>query len=783
MYDVNEKNTVVKKFSKGNRLLSKGEKIEQLAVLMNGSAIGRFGGLTIRFQPGAVLGLFGIENETGTYCMDYEATEDVVLCFFKFQEIQDFAIVFEQGDNYRQFVMDGCIKGIEQISGYYSTLQMMIEQTCSYIKKQFVRYQKLCAAVGEQAVRCTKLETIEPWECKLGNVEDLRQYFMEFQQIPRDVQKTFFNAGNMLAFRHLRDIIQMSSPLLRGCDMQLGALEENLHLLCGNDDENLFHLYTKLLKSGSLSANTMKDCLNALGEIVALHEKVQKMVINKLQLQMEYTSQTYIQQYKNYVSIYSPIANGEKETVATPEADEERNQVLGYVKDMLEKLLGFSCLSDNFAGEFKLYLERYKNLPDKYSTDDNSRAVRRKLTELFYELYEAVFFRAEKENTTNPAIRLFLNFAVVDETMFNPAVMEYLLKANPEEEIENLPIHVYTIRQWLHEIYVGNKEPSRNEFDMDFQEYMRELTKNKEVVNAQDLERMNSQKEKVRFEMRNFFTMNNRLTSGHLLTFCPVLSEDDLGENLGKQLLTKEKINDAFEKVTYIDFSVFYRDVLYDDRANGINNLTVHKEVLPDVICMPNAGTMGRMWQEISGRKRASAARFSLPILLKEDIIKVVVRMIGSFRWEICKRVQGNYWNDVSEPSLTSEFFDYLQFYKKNRDLTDKAREKIGQLMVKCRNNYGEIFVNNYVVWITSESMGNVRLDKVSRYILGRYCPFSKEFREKLLEQPLFMEALGRYERERKKRLKELNNRRVAIRNCNGKEPEEFINEFTYYER
>ena len=34
-------------------------------------------------------------------------------------------------------------------------------------------------------------------------------------------------------------------------------------------------------------------------------------------------------------------------------------------------------------------------------------------------------------------------------------------------------------------------------------------------------------------------------------------------------------------------------------------------------------------------------------------------------------------WNDITEPSLTSEYCDYIQFYRKNHDLSAEAKEKI----------------------------------------------------------------------------------------------------------
>ena len=119
-----------------------------------------------------------------------------------------------------------------------------------------------------------------------------------------------------------------------------------------------------------------------------------------------------------------------------------------------------------------------------------------------------------------------------------------------------------------------------------------------------------------------------------------------------------------------------------------------------------------------------------------EDLQMSILRLTGQFRWEMCKREQGARWNDVSERSLTSEYFDYAQFYKKNNELSSDAKEKIKSDLVRAKNNFKEMFVKDYCVWVLYESSGSPRLNKVVRGILFTYCTFAKEIRDKLEINP-----------------------------------------------
>ena len=45
------------------------------------------------------------------------------------------------------------------------------------------------------------------------------------------------------------------------------------------------------------------------------------------------------------------------------------------------------------------------------------------------------------------------------------------------------------------------------------------------------------------------------------------------------------------DRIRSVDFSIFYRDTTFSDPAHDITREFLKKEVLPDVILMPNAGT------------------------------------------------------------------------------------------------------------------------------------------------------------------------------------------------
>ena len=64
--------------------------------------------------------------------------------------------------------------------------------------------------------------------------------------------------------------------------------------------------------------------------------------------------------------------------------------------------------------------------------------------------------------------------------------------------------------------------------------------------------------------------------------------------------------------------------------------------------------------------------------------------------------------------------------------------------------------MKDYQAWMKYESQGSFRLNRVSRDILVRYCPFAKEVRQNLSTNPQYQGMFQRLETENRKRAQRL---------------------------
>lgn len=467
---------------------------------------------------------------------------------------------------------------------------------------------------------------------------------------------------------------------------------------------------------------------------------------------------------------------------ASGSGDGSDADILQLLEGSLETILDYAGLDGDKEAAFREHVVLYRDTKDKNSMDDECTRLRRKLTDEFYLLYTEVFLRSLSVSSMPLPVRMFLYFGYVDEKLAGEdnAVALYRLASYMSEPGQ---MGVYTFYDWLLAIYDGEKNPSRSELDEDYDDFVYLQKKKNNLTAAQVAELENDCMAKVRYELENLFPSANKVTYGRVTTFCPLFTAENMLKDLRDSFVTPEKIESALTMLKKVDFSAFYRETIDYELAQVMNREPMHVEYLPDIILMPNAGIRGSLWQEIEGRKRNSPSRMILPAFYMESLDTAIVRMTGEFRWEMCKRIQSGRWNDVSEPSLTSEYFDYMQFYKKNTELSKDAKEKLQNSLVRAKNSFREMFVRDYITWIFYESSGSARMNKVARRILFLYCPLPASMDAGLEQNPMFSELLSRQRILSGQRVQKLSMLRQKLRNSNTPVPDYLEQEIAFASR
>ncbi len=773
--DIRLKMNEMNQIPKGTVFYTEGEPVRYVCVVLKGCVELYNKGSRVVLGNGCFLGVQDLY--LGKALSSCAAVDDTVIYAFPADGVSAVDKILSINKDYRGLLMYSAVRIITNLfrAGYEFKKQAAACGT--WLTEAYKEYITLSSQGNFGSMRQAGIEKLPAFdETSRVDVRKLN-FYLESAAVPVDVMKTFYGYGAGITLFPLEQASGVMLELVSECTESAEYLEGLLAHLVGEDGASgffsaLIGLALKAMGSeiGRAASKRIDECMEYINVLENLLEKKtgRGARVNREKIE----------------KLYVALLTGERPEEMAQE-DTEAAERLSELTDCVDQILKYASFDAEKSEQFKKLIEEFEASPNRASADDDMRRLRRSISVLFYELYEETFLRARGKMDVPMAVDLFLDFGFVSEKLLNKKTLDFFISRNGMKHTGTYGKDgkVYTVREWLEAVYSGKREPSKSEMDEDYSEYVRNLRKSSQITDAQEKQMMVNQKEKLHYEVRNMFQSTNRAVNGQVSTFMPVLHQELIVQDLDRTMLTLEKIDAMVTRLKKIDYSVFYRDVLYSKPDKGIDKIYIMKEFYPDIILMPTVGSRASMWQECSCKRRESSGRFIFPTFFEEDFEGAMVKTFGRYRWEVCRFLQGGSWNNIKYPSLTSLYCDYLQFYKKNHDLSEEKKEKIKLQIQKGKNNSREVFVIDYELWVRNESSGAIRLNKTAREILAMYCPFSKAVRAKLNGQPMFEEAFTKPERERVKSIHDLDLRIRQIKKEGKTEvPPEVEETMRYYQ-
>lgn len=771
------KANAVNQIPKGTELFLENEPAVYVCVVIKGRIRARSESVKLMLPSGSFLGIFDLS--VGHYVFDYVAEEDSMLYAFPVHDNKTLrAMLAANNKDYRGLMVNSLTRIFYELASINKEYHKMAEELYKLLSGAYADYKAFCREAGEGILNLSALESLNAYQDETEPDRTNFTYYEELARVPADIQKSFFGCGVELAMFHIKELSAAIRDLTIDTREVCSYLKEYTSWFYNDGSQNLLTAVMKLAAETGKKSRSVQGLMPLLDRLLeefnrmeTILEKYMGMppVINRDRLEKLYTA---------------VLVGGDMEESSDAAGAKSDDEVYQSLRGALQQIIDFSEVSKDNLTEFLEAMNTFIRAKDRMSAEDEMRPVRRKIADGFYLIYRAVFLKVLKdEQNMTKAVELFLNYGFMDERLLT---REQLLELCHLDVSTKNKYHctVFTIPEWLYAVYTGKREPSKNEFDMEYVENLREQKKLGEITAEEEKKLAKDQDKKLEYEMQNMFRYNHRIVNGQLSVFVPVLCSEQMMSGPTKAAVTKDRIGQMIEKYREIDYSVFYRELNYADAESGIEKELIMKEVVPDVILFPACGQNASMWQELSCKRRDSAGRFLFPIMVEGNLDDLIIRTFGRFRWELCRTMQGSSWNNIQYKSLTSEYADYIQFYKKNKELSEERKEKVKQQVMKAKNSTREIFVQDYELWIKSEALGSMRLNKVSREILAAYCPFNKEIREAIENQPAFADPIARFKRERLKKVRELDLRyRTYVTKQRIELTKELVDNLAFYKK
>ena len=150
----------------------------------------------------------------------------------------------------------------------------------------------------------------------------------------------------------------------------------------------------------------------------------------------------------------------------------------------------------------------------------------------------------------------------------------------------------------------------------------------------------------------------------------------------------------------------------------------IHKNIphriVPYVLLVPTYGDVGFCWAPFDRYNRLSSrGRIAIP-MYPRDLKIACLTAVADLRWQVAKEKASFDW---MSDGLTGHYYQYLEEHKMKGDIK-------------------QFFIEDYILWMTKESMGTQKLEKEVRGIFWRYIPFPQETKEDLKKRSLVYQEL-----------------------------------------
>lgn len=756
-------------------IFSMGEPLAQLGILLAGRVLVQNEYMQEIRTQGSFLGLN--DRDYATHQSSYTALETCSVYFVPYSGEESIHAMIGKNGNFRAIMVTSQFKEIVSLMQIKNDLHNRAQRLFVFLKKGYEAYCDSSLKVGISPLLIDEIESVMAYSNNSMFNDELVRYFSEAAKIPLDVSKQYYSYSEEMVLVQVYQVSNLISDCKEEIENLVSYIKDCMFLLATKPQHNLFEYCCMQGQEMRRQGNIPDEMVHTLREIV---DEV-AFQNRELAKQLPNYQMIAVDQMRERIDQIISKEMTESEQKSQEEREEKIKRDVISLKNSLEQIITYAAFPQEQEVELKKNVEHFVNLSDRLSADDSVKKMKKSITNCVFDLYHKCFKQYQIGKPMSKAVELFMNFGFLDERLLDEEQMTFLCAIEPQQKAG--PCQVFTMMEWLNLIHTGEREPSKNEFDEDYVEYLRNLRKQGDITEEEQKALLSDMDKRVEFEIQNMMKSNMRAIYAQPSTYVPILYKDVIYGYMDKMLITNKRVNECIEGILKLDYSAFYREVVYSNNDLKISNEMVQKNVYPDFILFPICGGQGSMWQEIGGKNKANPARFCVPILCTTSFDDVVLKLVGRFRWEICRCIQGTAWNDIKEKSLTSEYMDYIQFYKKNRELQEEAREKIKLQIQKSRNNSRETFLLDYEAWIKNEVNGSMKLNKVARELLATYCPFEKSVRARLCAQRPFEVAFARFERESTKKRQELELKIKAVQKITPDVPEEIMNTYHLYEQ
>ena len=144
---------------KGEQIIKSGERVKDINIVLSGTVRMKTKNEDFLLESGSVIGL--LECSTGKYICDYYADEDTLIVSYAYNQIDDFAKIFEEQPQYIYAFLHATLVQCQMLLDRHNQLQTNASEMYLFSVKQYREYILTCRNMNIEPVSFEKAKDIK----------------------------------------------------------------------------------------------------------------------------------------------------------------------------------------------------------------------------------------------------------------------------------------------------------------------------------------------------------------------------------------------------------------------------------------------------------------------------------------------------------------------------------------------------------------------------------------------------------------------------------------------
>lgn len=443
--------------AKGTVIYEKGQPLQTVALILKGRVTIQGEGIRMVIGSGNFLGMCDVWQKKHSFT--YVALDDLVLYGLPVENPEQASLLLEEKPQYRGLLVTSLNFFFHDIFRVYGKLKSEAVKVYEFVNTTYQRYSQLAEKAGLVADQLTALERLHEKQLEEYALPEKLAYYVQCSKIPVEIQKNYYSANAYVAKSQFAEQCQVLPLLLEGCRHYSDWLTRVFRIMI-MDEKNLFSLVGRMALGVKRAGQNDNELAGMLDQILNQINATETVLLENAGVDLNLDRQRMEETYFALLS---------DDTGSLDAFDQEDLKVLDH---SMQQILDYAPVHGRVAEEFSQSMEAFLGLVDKFARTPEATAIRKKMAANFFELYEAVVRKSFEDPKPPLAVKLFLRYGYVSEELLTEEELRTLLTL-PDSREEQMNCRVYTMTEWLREIYEGRKNPSKDEFDMDYEDHIR----------------------------------------------------------------------------------------------------------------------------------------------------------------------------------------------------------------------------------------------------------------------------------------------------------------------